>query len=126
MPIPCATHPSTHLPPVTTSLFPVVTSLFLGLPLFQFSVVSDPALTLPQGQMNEPGKTQLAPTSCILKVLAFPGDLVGLSFVTREAWALSCVKPGLEKREWAGKKEGGHLRGGQRDLEVEVLPLAQK
>ena len=61
-----------------------------------------------------------------MKEPTFPEDLVDLSFVTGEAWALRWVRHGLEKREWAGRKEGGCLRGGWCDLEVEVLSSAQK
>lgn len=44
--------------------------------------------------MNLPRRTQLAPNSCIPKVLALAVDLVGFSFVIVEEWALGCVGTG--------------------------------
>lgn len=58
-----------------------------------------------------------------MKVPVFP---VGLPFVTGEGWALGCLRPGLERREGAQRKEEGHLRGGQSELEVGALSSAQK
>lgn len=57
-------------------------------------VVSEPVPRSHKAWMNQPRRTQLAPNSCIPKVLALAVDLVGFSFVIAEEWALGCVGTG--------------------------------
>lgn len=64
------------------------------------------SLTQPQTPRDQPRKTQWPPKNCFLKAPAILGDLVGLSLMTGEGWALGCLRPGLERREGQeGKRE---------------------
>ena len=62
----------------------------------------------------------------VFKAPAMLGALAGLSRVTGEDWALSCLRPGMERRGGAGRKEGWCLGGGQSDLEDGSMSSAQK